>query len=86
MLDTNKLVKFGLDRKLLLLIKISTKFLGMVTIRKIEKTTVYLLFSLFIQLQVSNRNQISLSSNKVYDKLITMTGKKVGVPMLVGML
>ena len=34
----------------------------------------------------SNRNQISLSSNKVYDKLITMTRKKVGVPMLVGAL
>ena len=31
------------------MIKNSTKFLGMVTIGKIEETTVYLLFSLFIQ-------------------------------------
>ena len=38
------------------LIKISTKFLGMVTIRNIEKTTVYFLFSLFIQFSaIENR-------------------------------
>ena len=71
----------------------------MVTIRNIEKTTVYnshtdylikfqiykkrsfVIYSIF-----SNRNQISLSSNKVYDKLIAMTRKKVGVPMLIGAL
>ena len=62
------------------MIKISVKSLGIGTIRKIEKTTVYLLFSLFIQLVFSNRNHISLSSSKVYDKLITMTGKKLGCP------
>ena len=42
---------------------------------------IFVIYSIF-----SNRNQISLSSNKVYDKLITMTRKKVGVPMLVGAL
>ena len=57
----------------------------MVTIRNIEKTTV--LFPIFVIYSVfSNRNQISLSSNNIYDKLITMTRKKVGVPMLVGAL
>ena len=66
-------------------IKISTKCLCMVTIRNIEKTTV--LFPIFVIYSIfSNRNQISLSSNKVYDKLITMTRKKVGVPVLVGAL
>ena len=58
----------------------------MVTKRPIEKPTVYPLFSSFIQAYsiFSNRNQMSLSSRKAYDKLITMTGKKGGVPMLVG--
>ena len=52
----------------------------MVTKRQIEKATVYLLFySIF-----SNRNQMSLFSRKVYDKLITIAGKKGGVPVLVG--
>ena len=55
----------------------------MVTKREIEKTTVYpllfLIYSIF-----SNRNQMSLFSHKAYDKLITMTGKKGGVPVLVG--
>ena len=32
----------------------------------------------FINLIFSNRNQTSLFSGKAYDKLITMTGKKVG--------
>ena len=63
------------------LIKIWTKFLDMVTKRQIEKTTVYQLFSLFIQFSTI---EISLFSRKTYDKLITMTGKKGGVPMLVG--
>jgi len=56
----------------------------MVTKRQIEKTTVYPLFSLFIQFSALNRNQMSLFSRKAYDKLIAMTGKKGGVPMLVG--
>ena len=42
---------------------------------------IFVIYSIF-----SNRNQISISSNKVYDKLITMTRKQVGVPMLVGAL
>ena len=41
----------------------------------------FVIYSIF-----SNRNQISLFLNKVYDKLIAMTRKKVGVPMLVGAL
>jgi len=32
----------------------------------------------------SNRNQMSLFSRIAYDKLIAMTGKKGGVPMLAG--
>ena len=55
----------------------------MVTKRQIEKTAVYLLFSFFYSI-FSNRNQISLFSRKVYDKLITMTWKKGGVPVLFG--
>ena len=51
----------------------------MVTKRQIEKTTVYLLFCLFISI-FSNRNQMSLFSRKAYDKLITMTGEKVECP------
>ena len=55
----------------------------MVTKREIEKTTV--LSAIFlIYLIFSNRNQMSLFSHKAYDKLITMTGKKGGVPVLVG--
>jgi len=56
----------------------------MVTKRQIEKTTVYPLFSLFIQFSALNRNQMRLFPRKAYDKLIAMTGKKGGVPMLVG--
>ena len=56
----------------------------MVTKRQIEKTTVYALFSIIFYSIFSNRNQMSLFSRKAYDKLITMTGKKGGVPMLVG--
>ena len=40
---------------------------------------IFVIYSTF-----SNRSQISLSSRKVYDKLITVTEKKVGVPVLVG--
>ena len=55
----------------------------MVTIRQNRKDhslpAIFVIYSIF-----SNRNQISLSLSKVYDKLITMTEKKVGVPVLVG--
>ena len=57
----------------------------MVTMCKIEKTTVYLLFLLFIQFSAIEIRLV-FPSSKVYDKLITMTGKKVGAPMLVGAL
>ena len=67
------------------LIKVSTKFPGMVTIRNIEKTTVHFPFLLFIQFSAMEIRLV-FSSNKVYDKLITMTRKKVGVSMLVGVL
>ena len=50
----------------------------MATKRQIEKTIVY------ISTIFSNRNQMSLFSHKVYDKLITMAGKKGGGLMLVG--
>jgi len=55
----------------------------MVTKRQIEKITVYLLFSLFIQFSAIEII-LSLFSRKTYDKLIAMTGNKGGVPMLVG--
>ena len=42
-------------------------------------SAIFLIYSIF-----SNRNQMSLFSRKAYDKLITMTGRKGGVPMLVG--
>ena len=55
----------------------------MVTKRQNRKdhsvSAIFLIYSNF-----SNRNQMSLFSHKVYDKLITMTGKKGGVPVLVG--
>ena len=58
----------------------------MVTIRNIYRKD-HSLFPIFIIYSIfSNRNQISLSSNKVYDNLITMTRKKGRVPMLVGAL
>ena len=41
-------------------------------------SAIFLIYSIF-----SNRNQISLSPRKAYDHLITMTGKKGGVPVLV---
>ena len=42
-------------------------------------SAIFLIYSIF-----SNRNQISLFSRKAYNKFITTTGKKGGVPMLVG--
>ena len=75
MSDTNKHFKFDLDRKL--------KFLDMVTERQIREdhnvSAISLIYSIF-----SNRNQISLFSHRACDKVITMTGKKDGVPVLVG--
>ena len=55
----------------------------MVTKRQIEKITVYPLFSLFIQFSAIEIRRVFFS-RKAYDKLITMTGKKGGMPMLVG--
>ena len=42
-------------------------------------SAIFLIYSIF-----RNRNQMSLFSHKTYDKLITMTGKKSGVPVLIG--
>ena len=47
--------------------------------RKDQCICYFLIYSIF-----SNRNRISLFSRKAYDKLITMTGNKDGVPLLVG--
>jgi len=41
-------------------------------------SAIFRIYSIF-----SDRNQTSLFSRKAYDKLIAMTGKKGGVPMLV---
>ena len=49
MSDTNKLFKFDLDRKLNSWLKFQPKFLTWLPYGKIEKTTVYLVFALFIQ-------------------------------------
>ena len=49
MSDKNKHFKFELDRKLNPWVKFEPNFLTRVTKRKIENTTVYPLFSLFIQ-------------------------------------
>ena len=55
----------------------------MVTKRQNRKdhsvSAIFLIYSIF-----SNRNGTSLLSRKAYDKLVTMTGKKGGVPLLVG--
>jgi len=42
-------------------------------------SAIFLIYSIF-----SSRNQMNVFSRKAYDKLIAMTGKKGGVPMLVG--
>jgi len=42
-------------------------------------SAIFLVYSNF-----SNRNQMSLFSRQAYDKLIAMTGKEGGLPMLVG--
>ena len=55
----------------------------MVTERQTRKDlsvpAVFVIYSIF-----SNTNQLSPFSRKSCDKFITMTGKKGGVPMLVG--
>ena len=55
----------------------------MVTERQIREdhnvSVIFLIYSIF-----SNRNQISLFSRRACDKVITKTGKKGGVPVLVG--
>ena len=81
MLDINKHFKFDFDRKL------KPNFLTWLPNGKIEKTTVYLMFSLFIQFSVKEiRHVFSYAIGKAYDniKLITMARKKGGVPMFVG--
>ena len=81
--DTNKLSKFDLDRKQNSWLKFQPNFLAWLPYGKIEKDhslpAIFVIYFIF-----SNRNQRSLSSSKFYDKLITMTGKKVGVPVLIG--
>ena len=42
-------------------------------------SAIFLIYSIF-----SNRNQIGLFSRRACDKVIAMTGKKGGVPVLVG--
>ena len=43
-----------------------------------SKSAIFLIYSIF-----SDRNQMNLFARKTY-KLITVTGKNVGVPVLVG--
>ena len=81
--DTNKLFKFDLDRNLNSWLKFQPNFLASLQYEKRKEHSLSAIF-VYIYSIFSNRNQISLSSSKVYDKLITMTGEKVGVPMLVG--
>ena len=81
--DTNKDFKFDLDRKVKSWLKFEPKFLTWLPNSKLEKTTVYLLFSLFIQFSAIEIRS-SLFSLKACDKFFTMTGKKGGLPMVVG--
>ena len=55
----------------------------MVTKRQMGKTTIYLLFSLFIQISAIEI-RLSRFSRKAYYNLITMIWKKGVVPVLVG--
>ena len=61
------------------LIKISTKFLGMVTIRNIEKTTVYFLFSLFIQFSATEIRLV-FPQTKFMISWLQWLEKKLGCP------
>ena len=67
-----------------LLMSLRTKFLdryGYQTENRkdLSLSAIFLIYSVF-----SQRIQMSLFSRKAYDKLIAMTGKQGGVPMLVG--
>ena len=55
----------------------------MVTERQIREYQNVSAISLIYSI-LSNRNQISLFSRRACDKVITLTGKKGGVPVLVG--
>jgi len=50
-----------------------------VTRKDYSLSAIFLIYSIF-----SKGNQMSRFSRKAYDKLIAMTGKQGGVPMLVG--
>ena len=81
--DTNKDFKFDLNRKLKSWLKFEPKFLTWLPNGKLEKTTVYLLFFLFIQFSAIEIRW-SLFPLKACDKFITMTGKNGGLPLVVG--
>ena len=69
---TNKHFKFDLDKKLNPWLKFEPNC-------STRLSAIFLIYSIF-----SNINQMNLFSRKAYDQLITMTGKKGGVPVLVG--
>ena len=82
MSDKNKYFRFELDRKLNPCLKfeaISRHGYQTANRKDHSLSPIFLIYSIF-----SNRNQMSLFLRKAYDKLITMTGKKGGVPVLVG--
>ena len=75
------LIGLSLDE---LLMSLRTKFLdryGYQTENRkdLSLSAIFLIYSVF-----SNKIQMSLFSRKAYDKLIAMTGKQCGVPMLGG--
>ena len=77
--DTNKHFKFDSGRKLNPWLKIWTKFLDMVTDCKIEKTTVYLLFFLFIQFSAIEIRSV-FSHAKLMISWLHWLEKKLGCP------
>ena len=83
--DANKHFQIDLGRKLRSWSKFEPNVLTWLPNSQIEKTTVYLLFSLFIKFSAIETRQV-FSQKKACDKFITMTGKKGGVPMLMGKL
>ena len=57
----------------------------MVTKRQNSKNhSVSAIFLLFIQFSATEMRLVFSHAKQQYDKLITMTGKKAGVPVLVG--
>ena len=76
---TNKHCKF-VRQKAESLIKFEPNNLTSLSNGKIEKTTVYLIFTLFSLSFFCDRNQIRLFSSKGYNKLITITGKMLWCP------